>query len=109
MKVFLVTGISQRSTSWKSWVSVLLLLATMINYMDRQTLSNLSERITQQFQMSNAQYGYLELVFGIAFAIGSLVFGMLADRMSVRLLYPLVLIAWSAVGIATGLTRGFPS
>lgn len=81
----------------------------MINYMDRQTLSNLSERITQQFEMSNAQYGYLELVFGVSFAVGSLVFGMLADRLSVRLLYPFVLVAWSAVGIATGLTRGYPS
>lgn len=81
----------------------------MINYMDRQTLSNLSVRITEQFDMSNAQYGYLELVFGIAFAVGSLFFGMLADRMSVRLLYPAVLIAWSAVGIATGLTHGYIS
>lgn len=109
LKVSLVTGSSQRSTTWKSWVSILLLLATMINYMDRQTLSNLSVRITQHFDMSNAQYGYLELVFGMAFAVGSLVFGMLADRMSVRVLYPLVLVAWSAVGIATGLTHGFTS
>lgn len=98
-----------RSTSWKSWVSVLLLLATMINYMDRQTLSNLSERITRQFEMTNAQYGFLELVFGIAFAVGSLVFGAVADRVSVRVLYPLILIAWSAVGIATGFTRSYDS
>src|SRR5690606_30204826 len=34
---------------------------------------------------------------------------MLADRLSVRVLYPFVLVAWSAVGIATGLTRGYPS
>ncbi len=77
--------------------------------MDRQTLSNLSQRITDHFQMSNSQYGTLELVFGISFAIGSLVFGALADRVSVRVLYPLVLIAWSAVGIATGLTRSYTS
>ncbi len=81
----------------------------MINYMDRQTLSNLSQRITTQFNMTNAQYGYLELVFGVAFAIGSLVFGALADRVSVRVLYPAILIAWSLVGIATGFTRGYSS
>ncbi len=98
-----------RSTSWKTGVSILLLLATMINYMDRQTLSNLSVRITQQFEMTNVQYGYLELVFGVAFAIGSLVFGALADRVSVRMLYPMILIAWSVVGIATGFTRSYPS
>ena len=90
-------------------MSILLLLATMINYMDRQTLSNLSQRITQQFDMSNAQYGMLELVFGIAFAVGSLVFGWLADRISVRWLYPAILVAWSLVGMATGLTSTFSS
>ncbi|MCA9132749.1 MAG: MFS transporter [Planctomycetales bacterium] len=104
-----MTDSREHSTSWKWWVSLLLLLATMINYIDRQMVSNLSQRITQQFEMSNAQYGILELVFGIAFALGSLFFGTLADRVSVRLLYPAVLVAWSAVGIATGLSRSYES
>lgn len=88
-------------------VSGLLLLATMINYMDRQTLSNLSVRITEQFQLKEQQYGNLETVFGVAFAVGSLFFGVLADRMSVRLLYPVVLVGWSAMGFITGFTDGY--
>ncbi len=95
--------------SWHWWVSVLLLLATMINYMDRQTLANLSVRITKQFNLSNEQYGNLELYFGIAFAFGSLFFGALADRVSVRVLYPLVLFSWSMVGFVTGLTNSYES
>lgn len=87
----------------------MLLLATMINYMDRQTLANLAVRITDEFQLSEEQYGDLEVVFGISFACGSLVFGYLADLMPVRILYPLVLLAWSAVGFATGLTDGYTS
>ncbi len=97
------------SKSWHWWVSGLLLLATMINYMDRQTLSNLAVRITQQFDLTNEQYGDMEFVFGVAFACGSLFFGIIADRMSVRLLYPAILIAWSLVGFATGLSRGYYS
>lgn len=97
------------SASWQWWVSCLLLLATMINYMDRQTLSNLSVRITEQFDMTNEQYGEMELVFGLSFAFGSLFFGFIADLVPVRLLYPFVLIAWSLVGIATGLSRGYTS
>lgn len=92
---------------WQWLVSGLLLLATMINYMDRQTLSNLSVRITDHFQLEEKQYGHLETVFGISFALGSLVFGTLADRISVRLLYPAVLVGWSAVGFITGMTQGF--
>lgn len=85
----------------------MLLMATMINYMDRQTLSTLSVRITNQFKLSEEQYGELEFIFGVAFALGSLVFGALADKVPVRLLYPAVLLAWSVMGFLTGLTTGF--
>ena len=92
---------------WKWWVALMLLLATMINYMDRQTLSTLSVRITTQFELSEEQYGELEFVFGVAFAFGSIVFGASADKISVRLLYPFVLLAWSVMGFLTGFTTGF--
>lgn len=100
---------SRRSGVWVWWVSILLLLATMLNYMDRQALSVLSKRITTELQISNERYGDLEFGFGTAFAAGSLVFGILADRFSVRLLYPLVLLAWSGIGVLTGFCEGFGS
>lgn len=100
---------SSQMGRWQWSVSLLLLMATMINYMDRQTLANLAVRITDQFQLSDQQYGDLEFVFGVAFACGSLFFGILADIVPVRILYPLVLVAWSAVGFATGLTTGYAS
>jgi MFS transporter, ACS family, hexuronate transporter len=95
------------SGSWKWWVSGLLLLATMINYMDRQTLANLSVRITDEFRLSQEEYGNIEFVFGWGFAIGSLTFGILADRVNLRVLYPLVLLGWSAMGFITGLSHGY--
>ena len=98
-----------RSSAGGWWISGLLLLATMINYMDRQTLSNLIPRITAEWNLTNEQYGDMEFVFGVAFAVGSLVFGFAADKVSVRWLYPAILVAWSAVGFATGLTRGYDS
>jgi ACS family hexuronate transporter-like MFS transporter len=96
-----------RPASWKWWVCGLLLLASAINYMDRQTLANAAVRITKQFELSQEQYGDLELAFGWAFAVGSLVFGFLADRFSVRWIYPVVLALWSATGVATGLVHGY--
>lgn len=85
----------------------ILLLATMLNYMDRMTLNNLSVRITDEFDLSQERYGDLELAFGLAFAAGSLCFGMLADRLSIRWLYPAVVVAWSVVGLLTGFAEGF--
>ena len=96
-----------RPASWKWWVCGLLLCASAINYMDRQTLANASVRITREFHLSQEQYGNFELAFGWAFAAGSLLFGWLADRVPVRWLYPVVLALWSAVGIATGRVHSY--
>jgi MFS transporter, ACS family, hexuronate transporter len=93
-----------RHTSWKWWITGLLLLATTINYMDRVTLANASVRVTEEFSLSERQYGDLELAFGLAFAAGSLVFGFLADRVKVYWLYPCVLAAWSIMGMVSGWT-----
>jgi len=79
----------------------------MINYMDRQTLANAAVRISAQFGLNQEQYGNLEMAFGWAFAVGSVVFGVMADRVSVRWLYPVVLVLWSATGFATGLTQSY--
>lgn len=87
----------------------MLLLATMINYMDRQTLANLAVEIKEQFSLSNEQYGDIESLFGVAFAMGSLVFGYLVDKVSVRWLYPVALAGWSIVGVLTGFATGYYS
>ncbi len=98
-----------RSKTWIWWISGLLLLATMLNYMDRQTLAVLSPRITKELSLSNELYGNIEWGFGWAFAAGSLFFGYLSDRISVKYLYPGVLLAWSFIGVLTGFSNGYGS
>ncbi len=85
----------------------LLLLASAINYMDRQTLASAAVRVTREFHLSQEQYGILESWFGYAFALGSLVFGFLADRLSLRWLYAGIVLLWSVIGIATGFTSTY--
>lgn len=77
-------SLSSRSSSWRWWITGLLLLATTINYMDRVTLAVASVRVTKEMGLSEGQYGDLEVVFGWGFAIGSLVFGFLADRLRIH-------------------------
>jgi MFS family permease len=94
-----------RSAAWKWTICGLLLLASAINYMDRQTLANAAVRITKEFRLSQEQYGHIEAVFAYAFAAGSIVFGWAADRFSVRWLYAIVLTMWSLAGLATGFAQ----
>src|SRR5262249_589799 len=96
---------SARPPHWKWVVCVLLLLATMLNYMDRLTLNLLGVRIMGEFGLDERHYRHLDPPF--AFAVGAVVFGWMADRWNVRLLYPLALLAWSAAGFATGMVQGF--
>ena len=96
-----------RSRSWRWGICILLLAATMINYMDRMTLANTAVRVKAEFVLNNEQYGRIEKGFSWAFAGGSLLFGLLADKVNVRFLYPGVLLLWSAMGFATGLVRNY--
>jgi ACS family hexuronate transporter-like MFS transporter len=97
--------VSRAHRKW--WVCALLLFASAVNYMDRQTLANASTRITRELGLVNEQYGNLEFGFGWAFAAGSIFFGIAADRFSVRLVYPVVLLLWSMAGFATGLVKSY--
>jgi ACS family hexuronate transporter-like MFS transporter len=79
-----------------------LLLATFLNYMDRQALAVTLPELKREFNLGERRIGMVEGCFGFAFAAGSLLFGLLADRFGPRRLYPVVLIGWSVAGIATG-------
>ncbi|MEX0611520.1 MAG: MFS transporter [Pirellulales bacterium] len=89
------------------WIGGLLLLASALNYMDRQTLANAAVRISREFSMSQEQYGNLEAGFGWAFAVGSLFFGFLADKVSLRWLYAAVVLLWSAMGFTSGFVESY--
>lgn len=97
----------ERSQRWVWWICGLLLLASTINYMDRQTLSSTSKQIIDEFSLTKQQYGTIEMAFGLAFAVGASIFGFVSDRTNVRWLYPGVLLMWSAMGFATGLVETY--
>jgi ACS family hexuronate transporter-like MFS transporter len=95
-----------RSTR-KWWICVLLLLATTLNYMDRQALSLTGVQIKKDFHLDPQQYTYLAGLFNVGFGLGALVFGWLVDRGSLRWIYAGLVLAWSAVGFATGYVESF--
>src|SRR5205823_1931433 len=87
---------------WKWWVVEMMLLATVGNYMDRQTLGSLASFIKADFHLNEEGYGTLEAVFGYSYAVFLIVAGIMADRWDLRWLYPIALLVWSEAGFATG-------
>jgi len=89
------------SPSWKWWVCGTLLLATMLNYMDRQALPQTATELKAAYNLTDTRYGLMEAFFSRAFGIGAILFGTLADRFGPRRVYPIVLLGWSAAGLLT--------
>ena len=89
------------------WVCGLLLLATTLNYMDRVALNQTAGRIKLVFGLNDDDYALLESAFAVAFGLGTLACGWLVDRVSVRWVYPLVVLGWSVAGFLTGYANSF--
>ncbi|MFO0842589.1 MAG: MFS transporter [Gemmataceae bacterium] len=96
-----------RSPSWRWWVCGLLLMATMINYMDRLTLNLLAKYILEDLGLDKGDYATIESGFALAFALGAVVCGFAVDRWNVYWVYPLAVLAWSAAGFLSGFATGF--
>ncbi len=61
-----------------------LFTATVINYMDRQTLADSSPLIQKDFSLSNEQLGLLFSALYFSYAISVAIIGEFIDRISIR-------------------------
>src|SRR5437016_4908505 len=91
------------------WIAAILFLSTIINYLDRQTLSLLAPYLKLQYHWTNTDYAYIVIAFRIAYAIGQTVFGRMMDRVGTRRGLTLTVAWYSLVSIATSLARGLYS
>lgn len=97
---------TERSIGWVRGVCLILLMATFLNYANRFVFTQNASRIKSEFSADDEQYGELAGSFGLGFACGGLLFGILADLISVRWLYPLVVVVWSLAGMSSGWVEG---
>lgn len=91
------------------WIGGVLFASTIINYVDRQTLSLLAPYLKLEYHWTNTDYANLVIGFRIAYSIGQTVFGRLMDRMGTRRGLSLTVIFYSLVSVLTSLARGFYS
>ena len=78
------------------WAMIaLVFLATVINYLDRQTLSVVAPLLRNKFGMSNTEYGRVIFAFMLAYTIMNGASGVLIDRLGTKLGYALCILWWS--------------
>src|SRR5215467_2000867 len=90
-------------------IGVLLFTSTVINYLDRQTLSVLAPFLKADFHWSNTDYAAIGIAFRISYSLGQTVFGRVIDRLGTRRGITLTVGAYSLVSILTPLAQGLRS
>src|ERR1700745_1007286 len=91
------------------WIAALLFASTVINYIDRQTLSLLAPYLKQDYHWTNTDYANLVIAFRVAYSIGQTLCGRLVDRIGTKRGLTLSVLWYSIVSILTPLARGFYS
>ena len=91
------------------WICTLLFLATLINYLDRQTFAIATPAIVKEFGLSNDDVANINIAFTSAYMIGQLLTGRMMDVLGTRTGFVLIMIFWSASGIFCSLARGILS
>jgi ACS family hexuronate transporter-like MFS transporter len=81
-------------------------LATMINYLDRQTLSVAAPLLKDEFHMSSEVYSRVVSAFLFAYTIMNGASGPLIDRLGTRIGYGLCVLWWSLAAALHALARG---
>ncbi len=85
----------------------MLVVAGVINYVDRATLAVANPLIRQDLGLSLADMGYLLSAFLWAYAFAQLPTGAMVDRLGPRLLLTLGLSLWSGAQLLGGVVQGF--
>src|ERR1700726_553490 len=85
----------------------MLVVAGMINYVDRATLAVANPLIREDLGLSIADMGYLLSAFLWAYAFAQLPTGAMVDKIGPRILLALGLSLWSFAQLLGGLVQGF--
>jgi ACS family hexuronate transporter-like MFS transporter len=112
----LEAGFLPRSSSGKRklpalrwWIGGMLFISTVINYIDRQTLSVLAPFLKRDYNWSNADFALIVISFRVAYAIGQSVSGRFLDRVGTRTGLSLSVLWYSIAAMATSFAGGLRS
>ncbi|HTQ55119.1 MAG TPA: MFS transporter [Bryobacteraceae bacterium] len=96
-----------RKLRW--WIGGLLFASTVINYIDRQTLSVLAPALKAQYRWSNTDFATVLIAFRAVYTVMQSVSGRLLDRVGTRRGLSISVAFYSLVAACTSLAQGLGS
>jgi MFS transporter, ACS family, hexuronate transporter len=101
------SGLKIRGLRW--WIVGLVFLATLINYIDRLTISVLAPLITEDLHLTNTEFGSIASTFLLAYTISQGLSGKLYDRVGVKKGFSFSIVVWSLAAISHAFAVGLRS
>lgn len=99
-----MAGGATPNVRWR--IAALLFFATVINYIDRQTLSVLAPEITAELGLTNIEYSNIVQAFLISYASMYIVWGLVIDRWGTRKALAVSMVWWSLANAGHAVARG---
>ena len=96
-----------RNLRW--WIGGLLFASTVINYIDRQTLSVLAPTLKDQYHWTNTDFATVLIAFRVVYTVMQSVSGRLLDRLGTRRGLSISVAFYSTVAALTALAQGLGS
>ncbi len=100
-------GFKVKGLRW--WIIGLIFFATLINYIDRLTISVLATEISKDLKLTNTQYGSITFWFLLAYTISQALSGKLYDRIGVKRGFTVSIVTWSLAAMAHAFSFGLGS
>ncbi|MEQ1606294.1 MAG: MFS transporter [Pyrinomonadaceae bacterium] len=92
------------------WMIIgLVFLATLINYIDRLTISVLAPLITKDLNLSNTEFGGIATWFLLAYTVSQSLSGKLYDRVGIKKGFTVSIIVWSVAAMSHAFASGIRS
>ena len=100
-------GFKLRGLRW--WIVGLIFLATLINYIDRLTISVLAPVITHDLRLTNTEFGGILSWFLLAYTISQGHSRKLYDRVGTKIGFVCSIVVWSIAAMGHAFARGLAS
>ena len=97
------------STRLRWYIGGLLFLSTVINYVDRQTLSVLAPYLKTEYAWTNTDFAWIIIAFRVAYSIGQTVAGKWLDRVGTRQGLSVAVLWYSVAAMLTSFAVGLKS
>jgi len=98
---------TERRSRVRYVVLSMLLMATILNYVDRSALGIVAPGLSKDLALNRMQMGELFAAFGLAYSIALVPGGMLTDILGSRVAYALSLVGWSFATLTQGFANGY--